>query len=416
MQLVRNKNKPKQPKTKNVKKPQNPQQQPKQKSTPFRNVGGMLGGIAGSIFGNGEMGANIGRYLGTGIGSIFGSGDYTMVGHEAKYNVLAGQVPKFSSTAATNIVAHREYLGDITGTAAFTNRNYPINPGSSTTFPWLSTIARNYEQYRFHGVVFEFRSMITDFVTSGAPGTVIMSTNYDSSAPLYTTKQQMENSEFAVSVKPTVNLMHMCECAVPQTVLPEKYVRETDGTSPGDTRLYDLGNFQFATASNPVQNLGELWVTYLVEFYKPILPIQNTADHYTSLTNTGLKMLGDNSPLYTQSGIGTSVTFSGNTSILTFPTSSSGRYTYSITVIGGAAVWTSVSATYSNCTERKLWLGDTVGLVASPASGSTGVVVVEGAIDITSPGTLATITFAAVVAPTSATVDLIVLKTPPLFT
>lgn len=239
---------------------------------PFRDTGGIVGNRIGGMFGQASMGRGIGRWLGTGIGSIFGSGDYTLSGSAPSYNVMTNgaQIPKFDTTRQTNVVCHREYLGDIMGTAGFVNRQYPLNPGMSSTFPWLSTLAASYQEYKFHGLVFEFRSLITDFVTGGAPGVIVMSTNYNADAPVYTNKQQMENAEFAVSTKPVINLMHGVECADKQTILPQRYVRNSAPPSGQDLRLYDLGNFQFATASNPVQDLGELWVSYCVEFFKPI--------------------------------------------------------------------------------------------------------------------------------------------------
>lgn len=245
----------------------------KKKKTPFSDVGSILGGGIGSMFGF-PAAQGIGRWLGSGIGSIFGSGDYEVVGQSPSYNVLTNgaQIPKFSTTRQTNVVSHREFLGDITGTVAFTNRQFPINPGSSLTFPWLSTIAQCYQQYKIHGMIFEFRPLITDFVTSGAPGVVVMATNYNADEPMYTTKQAMENSEYAVSVKPTCNLMHGVECASNQTVLSELYVRPAGLASNLDLKFTDLGNFQFATQGNPTQLLGELWCSYTVEFFKPLLP------------------------------------------------------------------------------------------------------------------------------------------------
>lgn len=242
------------------------------KPTPFRDVGGIVGSQLGEMF-RLPMLKGVGRWLGTGIGSIFGSGDYSLVGGLPKSNILmnGAQIPQFSSTNATNIVCHREYLGDVSGTSVFTNSSYPLNPGMNQTFPWLSTIAQNYQEYKFHGLIFEFRSLVTDFVTSGAPGVVIMATNYNSDAPNYVNKQQMENSEYAVATKPTVNLIHGVECATSQTVLPQSYVRSGPVPVGIDLRTYDLGNFQLATQGNPVQLLGELWVTYCVEFFKPIL-------------------------------------------------------------------------------------------------------------------------------------------------
>lgn len=248
--------------------------QKKKKRTPFGDTGSIVGGSLGGMFGNSKMGSGIGRWLGSGIGSIFGSGDYALSGSSPKYNVLTNgsQIPQFDSGRQTNVVCHREYLGDIYGTAGFNNRLYPLNPGVNKTFPWLSSLAVNYQEYKFHGLVFEFRSLITDFVTGGAPGVVIMSTSYNADADQYLTKQQMENAEFAVSVKPTNNLMHGIECDDRQTPNPIKYIRNGDVPYGQDKRLYDLGTFQFATQSNPTQDLGELWVSYCVEFLKPVLP------------------------------------------------------------------------------------------------------------------------------------------------
>lgn len=253
--------------------------QPKPKSTSNKGVlgksGNILGSSIGGLFGAPVLGGNIGKFLGNGIASILGQGDYTMVGPNSSYNVLANssQIPKFSSTDRTNIICHREYLGDISGTTAFTNTSYPLNPGMFQTFPWLSSLAENFEEYRFHGIIFEFRPLITDFVTSGAPGVIVMSTNYNADAPPYPTKQAMENAEYAVSVKPTNSMIHGVECAVPITILPQRYVRSGNVPSNQDLRLYDYGNFQFATQGNPNQLLGELWVSYCVEFFKPILPV-----------------------------------------------------------------------------------------------------------------------------------------------
>jgi len=245
------------------------------KSTPFRDVGGIIGSAAGKMLGAPQL-ASVGRWLGTGIGGIFGSGDYQIVG-SPNYNVLNGQTPKFSSTHATNIVCHREYLGDLTGTSAFTNTSYPLNPGLSQTFPWLSAIAANYQQYKFHGLVFEFRSLITDFVASGSPGVVVLTTNYNADQPAFISRQEAENAEFATAVKPTLNLMHMIECKPDETANKLYNVRTGNVPTGQDLRLYDYGLTQLITQANPSIDLGEVWVSYCVEFFKPVLDQENSS-------------------------------------------------------------------------------------------------------------------------------------------
>lgn len=250
----------------------------RQRETPFTNTGGALGGSLGAMVGMPSIGAAAGRFLGAGIGSIFGSGDYTLTGPKPSYNVMynSTQTPKFSSGLVnTNVISNREYIGDVLGTTNFTLSSYPINPGQGKTFPWLSTVAQSYQEYKIHGLIFEFKSLITDFVTAGAPGVVVAATSYNADAPLFDSKQRMESSEFATSVKPTLGLMHGVECATNQTILPQRFVRMggVESDSVKDLSLYDLGNFQLATQGNPNGVvIGELWVSYVVEFFKPQLP------------------------------------------------------------------------------------------------------------------------------------------------
>jgi hypothetical protein len=241
------------------------------KNTPFQDVGAIVGSAVGNLFGM-KQGKGIGRWLGQGIGAIFGSGDYQMVGQPANYNVLTNdrQIPKFQSSDRTNVVCHREYITDILSTRSFNNRTYRINPGDPMTFPWLHSLADQYQQYRIHGMIFEFRPLTTDFAGSGQPGVVVMATNYNAEDPPYNSKVAMENSEFAVSIKPTMPVIHAIECDPRETTITKLYV---DKFNDKDPRFSDLGLFQLATQGHSADDvvLGELWVSYCIEFYKPKL-------------------------------------------------------------------------------------------------------------------------------------------------
>jgi hypothetical protein len=345
----------------------------KKKNKPFATVGQTLGTAVGSMFGAPTIGSGVGRWLGKGIGSIFGSGDYEMVGQNPSYNILTNgaQIPKFSSTRQTNIVSHREYIGDLTGTANFTNRMYPLNPGSDFTFPWLATIAQCYQQYKWHGLIFEFRPLITDFVTGGAPGVIVMATNYNADEPAYISKQHMENSEFAVSVKPTCNLMHGVECAPGQTPLSELYVRPGGQATGLDLKFTDLGNFQFATQGNPVQTLGELWVSYTIEFFKPLLP-QDVGGDVQSQTVSRSGVSGA-APFGTI-GISSSGDLSGfaiNSTGLGF--TAQGNNLYLVTFFWQGTVGVTfippVSYGLGNCAIVNTFQSDAVGILATGAGG-----------------------------------------------
>lgn len=327
--------------------------QPKAKTqTPFRDVGRIVGGKAASFFGIPGM-RDVGKLVGTGIGRIFGSGDYKVVGALPTHNVLSGQIPKFSSTHATNIVTHREYIADITGTSAFTNTSYPLQPGNLQTFPWLNRIASSYSQYRIHGMMFEFRPLITDFVTGGAPGVVVMATNYNADEVAFTSKRQMENSEFAVSIKPTEQVMHLIECDPAQTSIQNLYVRTTTLPTGQDYKSCDLGNFQIATQGNPVQLLGELWVTYCIEFFKPELAVGSDLDSFTTRSFTGTTVADMGTVQLTNFGSATSTITATSATFTGLAATTRYQFTYLATNINSASstlipVFTTVIGTNSN--------------------------------------------------------------------
>ena len=267
--------------------------------TPYANVGRHLG----SKFGLGEWG----ELLGHGIGRILGSGDYE-TGAMVKQNVLANstEVPEFASIGRTNVIAHREFLGDITTSATiggFLNRSFSVNPGNSGTFPWLSTIGENYEQYKIHGMVFYFKSTSGESVgsTNTALGTVIMASDYNVNAAPYANKSEMENSQYAQSAKASQSQAHGIECDVSDKPLNNYFVRTTEALDSGDSKKwYDFCNFQIATQGFQAANvtIGELWVTYVIEFFKPQVPRNLGGTQMTALIRrtqpSNLQPLGAN--------------------------------------------------------------------------------------------------------------------------
>nr|QKV51224.1 putative capsid protein [Crucivirus sp.] len=249
------------------------------------DMGSMLGGLAGMALG-GPTGAMIGNAVG-GIGGniisrLFGSGDYKTNAEKLTKNNLvlsnAAQAPQFGSGRVMCKFRHREYLGDVFSSETantFKIDSYAINPGVASTFPWLSgVVGAKFQQYRINGCVFEFRSMSSDALnsTNTALGSVIMSTDYDSADNVFTSKQEMENTEYGVSCKPSINMIHGIECKRSQTPVSELYIRAFDVPAGKDIRLYDLGRFSIATTGcqGTNVNLGELWVSYDIDAFKAI--------------------------------------------------------------------------------------------------------------------------------------------------
>lgn len=244
----------------------------------LRELGATAGELAGAAlpFVGASRGRKIARRM---ISSVFGHGDYYL-GKNVRNNSLmkltdGTSPPSFSSDDRTTCVRHREYITDITSSTGFKVQGYEINPGIDATFPWLATVARNYECYRLKGMLFEFKSMSADALNSinTALGTVIMATQYNAASAAFVNKQQMENYEFAQSCKPSSSMLHYIECARNSSPLNELYIRGGDIPTNQPQQLYDIGDFYIATQGMQQADviIGELWVTYDIELFKPKL-------------------------------------------------------------------------------------------------------------------------------------------------
>jgi hypothetical protein len=241
----------------------------------------MIGSALGTPYGLGKAGGAIGQKVGSMahyIGRIFGSGDYIQGAPVKNNSILQPQAPSFKSGAAQVTIRHREFLGDVitSGTiGAFSINSYSLNPGLASFLGWLSQVCgETFQQYRINGMVFEFRSMSSDALnsTNTALGSVVMCTDYDSADQPFSSKQQMENTEFGVSCKPSSNMIHAIECAPKVTTATELYVRAYAQPPNTDIRLYDWGKTYIATTGFQAAsvNIGELWVSYDITLIKAI--------------------------------------------------------------------------------------------------------------------------------------------------
>lgn len=246
--------------------------------SPFiNNLAGMAGTALGNYFVPG-IGGTIGGGLARGAHNLFhqitGLGDYKI-----NKNTLMGtdSVPEVVNGPRSTRVKHREYITDITSSSSantFKITTFPINPGLNQTFPWLSQVAENYEEYKIHGMIFEYKTTSSDALnsTNTALGSVMMATQYNSVAPTFINKQQMDNYEFACSTKPSMSIMHPIECEARETPMDVLYTRaNTTVVSNVDIRMYDLGKFSIASTGlqGTSVNIGELWCSYDIELIKP---------------------------------------------------------------------------------------------------------------------------------------------------
>lgn len=236
-----------------------------------RRWGGYLGARGGEWLGDNAV--NLAMMAGKAIGL----GDYAV-----SKNVLSGNLPVMTNpiSSSGNTIRFQEYLGDVVTSATageFSINNYIINAANAKTFPWLSQIASNYEQYEIEGLLFYFKSTSGDALnsTNTALGTVMLATQYDVMDENFKSKSEMLNYEFSSSGKPSDTIVHMIECDPRQQTINLLYTLPDGQAIPdgADKRLYELGRFAIATTGFQAAsvNIGELHITYQVRLLKPKL-------------------------------------------------------------------------------------------------------------------------------------------------
>ena len=249
--------------------------------------GGALGAMSGFLAG-GPAGAWSGGFAGGkagyGIGKSFsqmqGWGDYTsnqLIAGSGDAPIRVNGNP--NDLTGDVYVTHREFVCNITTpvstapnqSSPFSIQSFDINPGLTSTFPWLSQLAANFTLYEFAGLVFQFRPTFGESGgTTNALGKVIMGTQYDPDAPPFTSSVQMENYDYAQSSKPSIESRHGVETAQSQQFATMQYVRT--GSTTKSKVFTDIGTFYIATEGVPQTAsvgtqliVGELWVSYTIK-------------------------------------------------------------------------------------------------------------------------------------------------------
>lgn len=305
------------------------------------------------------MGEKLGSMAGRAAENLFGKwlglGEYHFSRNSLMLGDSGAQVPFMHSSKDGVRIRHREFLQDISSSVTFANTSFSVNPGLSYSFPWLSAVAQNFEEYRMEGCYIEFKSTSADALnsTNTALGTVIIAAEYNTTQPAYINKQQMENTMWCVSGKPSESLCMPIECAPQLNPLSNMYIRTGAIGANQDSRFYDLCNFQVATVgSQAAAVVGELWITYDIVLLKPQLvsgPGQALKSAHYSLV----------APAVTTAYLGTSRTAVGTDSIgltltgtsITLPIGLSGFYFLDYTVRGASTACTTPSFAFTNSSQ-----------------------------------------------------------------
>lgn len=163
------------------------------------------------------------------------------------------------------VMRRREFIRDIVGpgNSGYQIRSEIYNPGLEPLFPWLSSIAQNYEQYEVLQTRFSFET--TSPTTT--PGSVILAFDYDSYDTAPVDKAELMQISDNIRTAP----WSRCDLNLRPADLKNRgklFTRE--GYANGDLKTYDLGRLMVALQGVDTEaTIGELWIEYTIRLWKP---------------------------------------------------------------------------------------------------------------------------------------------------
>lgn len=169
--------------------------------------------------------------------------------------------------------SRREFVRDIkspTVAGQLGIQTVPVNP-ATTTFQWLSQITNAFEHYRFKKLKFLFRPTTNEntITTQTSLGTVTLYFNYDAADPPVSSRNEANNYQGSISARICDPIVYNVKCPA-----GSYYIRSNGALHVGqDIRESDFGYLgiviENAFGATPGGTVGELWVEYEVDLWKP---------------------------------------------------------------------------------------------------------------------------------------------------
>lgn len=314
----------------------------------LRTLGTTGGAALGGYFGMPTAGGALGNSLGAAVSKWLGSGAYTV----STNSVLteAPVVPAMHSSGQSIIVRHKEFVMTVSGSTGFAVQNeLVLNPGLRSTFPWLSRLAGCYQQYRIRGLVYHYIPTSGTAVssTNSALGSVMLQTTYRSTESPPATKQELLNEYWSTETVPSETVAHPIECDPRENPFQIHYVRQRGLDTVSDPLLYDMARtFVCTQGMQAVNPVGDLWVTYEIELYKPIVTSQVSGYEVAyGATSTGITANVIKDLVWTDNQLEMPPV---TTNVVTFP-KATGKYLVLVQHLNGHSAYSYPSYSATNC-------------------------------------------------------------------
>lgn len=359
----------------------------------IRQIGSMGGGALGAYAGMPMAGSAAGNSLGAAISKWLGFGDYTVASNSIVQKASTG-IPMMHKEGQSVTIRHREFIATVESTTGFAvTRSFQLNPGNSQTFPWLSTIANSFQEYKFKGIVFHYIPTSGNAISGTSPslGSVMMQTSYRANDTAPSTKSELLNEYWSGEAVPSETFAHPIECNPAENPFNVQYVRRGDIPSSDNQLFYDLGVTHVCTQGQLAagNTLGDIWVTYEVELKKPIVA-SNVTSLVTSYAGVAETPLATIAAIY--GGMGKrygSATLRGVNNSVVWDLPTAGTYILSTEVVGTGLGGAFNNITYTNATAAEYVPGKTT----NTSVASSTLVIHETAFRVVDPNKPVTIAF-----------------------
>lgn len=176
---------------------------------------------------------------------------------------VVGNRPLIVSKGGSTVVHHRELVSTVSNNPVFTTNNnntqsQRLNPMNGVTFPWLATMAANFDQYEFLRVELDYVPMCSSLT----PGRVVLWFDKDSQDPLPVDRVAVANYlHTANSNAWTPNKL---------TIPTDRIRRFVFDNVTADLKLIDLGQFGWSVyGGTDTAQIGDLYITYTVQLIEP---------------------------------------------------------------------------------------------------------------------------------------------------
>jgi len=258
-----------------------------------------------------------------------------------------GGKPRIEQKKDSILVSHRELIGNISGaaTSAFTsNFSLELNPGLIATFPWLATIAQNWETYKFR----KLRLCYVTRTGSTTVGSVLIAPDYDAADSSPATEQIMSSYANVVENVPWQDINCLLNPSAMHPDGKRKFIRTSGLSANLDIKTYDVGALYVNTVdSTGAAPWGKLWIEYEVELHTPqaqtSLPVGLSGGKISGGTMSGAMPLGSTA---TVDANASGISYSNTTGAVTFE--KTGTYCIAFSFVGtvmSAPVYTLVNCT-----------------------------------------------------------------------